>query len=475
MTLIEQAILASVGEEDPGGCRVVAASAGLCADDRRELAAWGPSCDGLWGADAGRRTSINFHPLPSGSFCISRTTLAGWEDGDRVPRRASTHCLVVAAAGLRPFANNPLAVVEEAAAAGAFDAPAYAPAALQPLQLDGGAPVVERGLAGRGGRPARPRAIGDAGAGGPGVRLFGRGGGAAGPSACGRGAELSPPGMSRRVLLFHRVEVRPAPPLPDHRPASRPGGKGVAGAPPQRHPPGPRPVLPERRGVGRLGPAHREGRRQGRLRLPGCPVGPAAARAAPGDLSALGLQLCDELDLSPLERGDPMAAARAREQGGNALRAHAAHHRFEKSAEAATAVRSAGAVPSKDLATETPEVLETLEALDDAVYDAIHGHAAALERLQALWPTALAHLGEQFLAESRVQYLRYALTVWENCVERPRGSRPGTGGAGPGRPLHALRRAVTLMHWRGGQSHFRRDHAKRGARIGTVPLLFDEQ
>ena len=131
----------------------------------------------------------------------------------------------------------------------------------------------------------------------------------------------------------------------------------------------------------------------------------------------MGLQLCDELDLSPLERGDPMAAAGAGEQGGNALRAHAAHHRFEKSTEAATAVRSAAAVPSKDLAAETPEVLETLEALDDAVYDAIHGHAAALERLQALWPGALAHLGEQFLAESRVQYLRYALTVWENCVD----------------------------------------------------------
>ena len=70
------------------------------------------------------------------------------------------------------------------------------------------------------------------------------------------------------------------------------------------------------------------------------------------------------------------------------MRAHAAHHRFEKSAETATAVRSA-LVPSKDLQADAPEVLEKLEALDDAVYDAILGQAAALGRLRALWPAAL--------------------------------------------------------------------------------------
>ncbi|MGO8691675.1 MAG: hypothetical protein ACLQLG_18805 [Thermoguttaceae bacterium] len=418
MTLIEQAILASVGEEDAGGCRVVAASAGLRADDRRELAAWGPSCDGLWEPDAGRRTSINFHPLPSGSFCISRTTLAGWEDGGRVPRRASTHCLVVAAAGLRPFANNPLALVEEAAAAGAFDAPAYAPAALQPLQLDGGAPVVDAALleevAGRLG-PERLAMLVQAAlesvclavAGQPPVHQLVAAVLNCLPLEC-RGefsfsTELRfasrrpfriiglPRGRAEREWLAHHPNVT----LLDLD-QSCPSGAALGGW---------------ARFIERVA-----GR--GDFDFLAAQLAQPRPALALGDLPALGLQLCDELDLSPLERGDPNVAAEGPgEPGGNALRAHAAHHRFEKSAEAATAVRSAGAVPSKDLATESPEVLETLEALDDAVYDAIHGHAAALERLQALWPSALAHLGEQFLAESRVQYLRYALTVWENCVD----------------------------------------------------------
>ena len=108
---------------------------------------------------------------------------------------------------------------------------------------------------------------------------------------------------------------------------------------------------------------------------------------------------------------------RPQEKGDNGLRAHAAHHRFEKSAGGTTAVQSAAVVPSKDLQADAPEVVEKLEALDDAVYDAIHGQPAALERLQALWPATLTHLGEQFLAESREQYLRYALTIWENCMD----------------------------------------------------------
>ena len=140
MFLIEQAIFAP--SPDGGGCQLAAASGGLGSDDRRELAAWGPSHDGLWKPDAGRK-SINFHPLSSGNFCVSRSTPAGWDGGGPGGPGVATHCLIVPAAGLRQFANNPLALAEEAAAAGAFDTHRQRPGGLQPLQLSGGAAAVD--------------------------------------------------------------------------------------------------------------------------------------------------------------------------------------------------------------------------------------------------------------------------------------------------------------------------------------------
>ena len=71
-----------------------------------------------------------------------RTTAAGWEGGGQGGQDLSTHCLIVSPATLRQFANNPLALVEEAAAAGAFDAP-QRPGGLQPLELSGGAAAVD--------------------------------------------------------------------------------------------------------------------------------------------------------------------------------------------------------------------------------------------------------------------------------------------------------------------------------------------
>jgi len=53
-----------------------------------------------------------------------------------------------------------------------------------------------------------------------------------------------------------------------------------------------------------------------------------------------------------------------------------------------------------------------LEALDDAVFDAIQGKSAALTLLRVLWPQLKSCLGVPLLAESREQYVRYALSVW---------------------------------------------------------------
>ncbi len=65
----------------------------------------------------------------------------------------------------------------------------------------------------------------------------------------------------------------------------------------------------------------------------------------------------------------------------------------------------------------SPEILERLEHLDDLVYDAITGQPGAMEQFQAAWPELAAQLGDGPLAESREQYLRYALSVWEQCAK----------------------------------------------------------
>ena len=69
----------------------------------------------------------------------------------------------------------------------------------------------------------------------------------------------------------------------------------------------------------------------------------------------------------------------------------------------------------------SPETLDKLEKLDDIVYEAINGQHGVMERLEAAWPVLAAELDEELLTVSRKQYLRYALSVWDQCIG---GRRP---------------------------------------------------
>jgi len=111
---------------------------------------------------------------------------------------------------------------------------------------------------------------------------------------------------------------------------------------------------------------------------------------------------------------------------------HAAHHKFQKSCAAASkAAAEAVRAPSELLDADSPEVVARLEALDDAVFDAIQGKAAALADLHKLWPAMKSELGDAFLAESREQYIRYALSIWQ-------GPANIQGNHDPARAVNAL-------------------------------------
>ena len=136
--------------------------------------------------------------------------------------------------------------------------------------------------------------------------------------------------------------------------------------------------------------------------------------------------MLDEFEAVAIEKPqDEPRAIKARQ-------AHAAHRKFQKTvAEASKSEAAAVCAPSELLDADSPEVLARLEALDDAVFDAVQGKVAALADLHQLWPALKIELGETLLAESREQYIRYALSIWRE----PAGS---AGNHDPARAVYAL-------------------------------------
>ena len=94
-------------------------------------------------------------------------------------------------------------------------------------------------------------------------------------------------------------------------------------------------------------------------------------------------------------------------------KAHAAHYKFQKSGSTGATIASGASAPSQFLHADSPEVESHLEALDDAVFAAIQGDSSAMDALRNVWPELRQHLGDPLLAESREQYIRYALSIWQ--------------------------------------------------------------
>lgn len=145
MEPIEQALFTSAETKRASGYHLVAASPGVTGPDARALSAWGPSEDALLDQRAGSQ-SINFHPLPSGCRCISRTTVAGTEYSGRGSRRLVTQCLIVAPGVLARFANNPFALLRAAISGGQMPLDEGPAPDLQPFCLVGHAAAVETTL-----------------------------------------------------------------------------------------------------------------------------------------------------------------------------------------------------------------------------------------------------------------------------------------------------------------------------------------
>jgi hypothetical protein len=409
MKPVEQAIFTSVETDRQSGYQVVARSDGICNADLCELAVWEPSRDSMHdtGPDA---ESFNFHPLPSGAYCLSRTTPASGEYGDGPS--LYTHCLIVPLEVLDRFDNHPFALIRVMSDHGLWRRPGAPcpllapfsppdgltladPTWLHQLAVDLGpekvAALIQKA------RDAVCLAVADARR--PAVLIAGLF--SCLPPQCrlefsfSTGLKFSPRRPFRVVAISddpaERLWVASYPNVAvldlseDATPRST-AGDGWS-------------QFIQRTLAGNHIPflAAEIAKRRSDLSLE--------------DLPALGLQLLESLDSSQCrgvnETGETREEGRTMVGGA----AHAAHRQFAKS------VAAARARPSSNLGLDAPEVVEKLEHLDDLVYEAISGQARAMEQLHTLWPRLVKELGDQALAESREQYLRHALSVWGECAE----------------------------------------------------------
>jgi hypothetical protein len=419
MHAVEQAIFALRDSDHSAGYQVVARSAGVCEADARELAVWGPTHDSMLASNP-ETESVNFHPLPSGAHCVSITSWVDWNHSG-MGRSVSTRCLIVPPDVLARFGNSPFALLRAATADGAWQRGDLRGTTLDPLAITGGAAPVDQPLltqlaADPG--PANMAALVQSAC----EVMFLAVSGTRRPAELIAGLFSCLPPECRPEFSFS-TGLKFSPRRPFRIVA-------LSGDPAQQqwvaHYPGV--AVLELRGKGLPSTVPLDGWAQFIERtLAADRIAFLTAQASKrrfhltlDDLPALGLQLLEELDDAELGDHENLDKAAWQAPSLRGRQAHAAHHQFSKSIDAVLATpttASSVAPPSTALDPGSPAVLEQLELLDDLVYEAIGGRSDTMEQLREVWPQLVAELGEPLLAESREQYLRYALSIWEECTD----------------------------------------------------------
>lgn len=443
MVHIEQAIFASRRTDHAAGYHLVVTSDGVSSDDAHALTVWGPSHDSLL-ASPEDEESINFHPLPSGAYCISRTRRAGTEYSGR-GEEVYTHCLVVPAEGLAKFSNNPFALVRAAIVDGRLDVLEAIPRELPGFVLRGKASPVDRRLI--------CEVVADLGA----EKFAALIDAVLNQSPLAVITSVSARHVMDAVLNCLPVDCRPAISFATGLKPSprRPFRMQLfpSGTEELRHL-----LRPLKVAVLDL-TATEAGATPGgwaqtvtaaivekRFRILSEELGNPCGGFDAGTLKALTLRLEQRLgEADESQRGD--RRSRSRRHGPSARSSHsnpqppssctprdsasarlnhrgdAAHQRSASQQPTAALVEDEVDIadlrsdPSQQLGKERPDIIERLELLDDTVFEAIAGKPAALEHLRLLWPETLSMLGIEHLEESREQYLRHAKAVWEHCAK----------------------------------------------------------
>jgi hypothetical protein len=450
MELIEQVAFTGAETENSAGPWRVAASPGVFEADVEQILAWGPTQEMLLGSGPDA-AGLHFHRLPSGAFAIGRTVACGRRSGARGGLPVATQCLVVPSRTMARFSNNPFALLRVVDAGGLLPSFEDLPARLDALRLEGRTTAVDAGLLRQ--LCLYPGAdwmatLAQATIESPSTAIVG------GPQAENLIAGVIncfPPECRAEIgfsigLRFSgrrpfRLVAMPRDSVEQQR-MSRLYNLSVldlSARPPSEF----APVGSWSRLVHRVLKSSRTSFFAGQLaRRP--------LDFSPQDLPALGLQMLEELDASAGEEEGPEAQSAAESEpsedrfegpppdesddrddlpaeepaddlfdaGMGHRQAHARHRSGPPKAIEPAAPRARPTPPSKQIDANDPSVLEKLERLDDLVFEAISGESSSLEELRRFWPRVREELGDPLLAESREQYLRYALASWEDLAER---------------------------------------------------------
>jgi hypothetical protein len=130
----EQAVFTSLARRGRGGYHLVSRSRGVGAADAQALARWAPSHGALI-ADGRNRTSLNFHPLPSGRFALSRTCAGPPEYSGRGGNQLYTQFLIVDTAVMQAVGFQPFSIYRDAIALGYLLYQADPSDVLEPVRL----------------------------------------------------------------------------------------------------------------------------------------------------------------------------------------------------------------------------------------------------------------------------------------------------------------------------------------------------
>lgn len=171
--LIEQAVFTSDQTTAGSGYQLAARSPGITDDQARELAIWGPSHDAL-NPNSGGQSSVNFHRVPCGTCCVSKTVAAGEEYSGRGGPRIYTQFFLVPDALFARFSNNPFSILKAAWAKGILVVHDRPPEKLDPFTLAGRTPTVDEGLLAQWADQLGPSGVGQlvAGAISPGIKMI---------------------------------------------------------------------------------------------------------------------------------------------------------------------------------------------------------------------------------------------------------------------------------------------------------------
>lgn len=427
MSQIEQAIYTSARTTRADGYQIVSQSPAAKDADLREIAAWAPSHDSL--VDSGPTAcSVNFHPLSSGAFCVSRTTAEWGEFSGRGGERVYTQALIVPADVLRRFSDNPFALLTAATALGAIAEHETPPQSLEAIRLSGRAAAADAALLAQLGDDPGPAWIAailqgvltsqvTAVVAGENRRRIVAGVVNTLPVDCrvrvsfSTGLKYSP----RRPFRLMGLDVG----APDQVKVLRRIGATVLDLADKS----PRELVVDAGWAGFVSSAMAAEK----IGFLASQVGQPRPGLGLEQLDSLGKQLREALADAPASPGnrptglagrprEATVGAPARETFPPTSRAEGAHARHVKK-ETSTAAAPIDDSPAHAVGWQCPAALAQLEPLDDLVFEAIAGKQAALQQLREAWPAVLKKLGPALVEESREHYIRHALKVWRECVD----------------------------------------------------------